>query len=59
MMTVSHADTQFLKQIIAELGAVDKIVFTVYGSADLYGEYGFNAPAYVALDDITVRVYPE
>ena len=51
--------TYWAKWDLAELGAVDKIVFTVYGSADLYGEYGFNAPAYVALDDITVRVYPE
>jgi hypothetical protein len=38
---------------------VDKIVFTLSGSADLYGPYGLNAPAYFALDDITVRIYPE
>ena len=41
------------------LGAVDKVVFTLSGSPDLYGPYGFNAPAYVAIDDVTVRVYPE
>lgn len=44
---------------LSSLGAVDKIVFTLSGSPDLYGPYGFNAPAYVAVDDITVRVYPE
>jgi hypothetical protein len=44
---------------LSELGAVSKIVFEVSGSDDLYGEYGFNAPAYVAIDDITMRVYPE
>lgn len=44
---------------LSSLGAVDKIVFTLSGSADLYGPYGLNAPAYFALDDITVRIYPE
>ena len=33
------------------LGNVDKITLTVGGSSDLYGDYGFNAPAYVAVDD--------
>ncbi len=36
---------------LRSLGNVDKITLTVGGSEDLYGDYGFNAPAYVAIDD--------
>ncbi len=51
--------TNWEKWDLSELGAVNQILFSISGSEDLYGEYGFNAPAYVAIDDITVRVYPE
>ena len=44
---------------LSGLGEVDKIVFSLSGSEELYGEYGFNAPTYFAIDDITVRVYPD
>lgn len=44
---------------LSELGTVDKVVFSVSGSPDLYGDYGFNAPAYFAIDDVAVRVYPD
>ena len=44
---------------LSKLGAVDKVVFSISGSPDLYGEYGFNAPAYFAIDDVAVRVYPD
>ena len=44
---------------LSKLGAVDKVVFIISGSPDLYGEYGFNAPAYFAIDDVAVRVYPD
>lgn len=44
---------------LSALGSVDKIVFSVSGSPDLYGEWGFNAPAYFAIDDVAVKVYPD
>jgi hypothetical protein len=44
---------------LSELGYVDKIQFTMSGSADLYGEWGINVPTYFAIDDISVRVYPD
>ena len=44
---------------LSKLGAVDKVVFSISGSPDLYGEYGFNAPSYFAIDDVAVRVYPD
>ena len=44
---------------LSELGYVDKIHFTMSGSADLYGEWGINVPTYFAIDDISVRVYPD
>ena len=47
--------TYWAKWRLAELGAVDKITFMIYGSDDLYGDWGFNAPAYFAIDDIAVR----
>ena len=39
---------------LSSLGAVVRVEFTVSGSADLYGAYGFNAPTYFAIDDIVV-----
>lgn len=44
---------------LSKLGTVDKLVFSVSGSQDLYGEYGFNAPTYFAIDNVAVRVYPD
>lgn len=51
--------TEWTEWSLESLGAVDKVVFTLSGSADLYGDWGLNVPAYFAIDDITVRVYPE
>ncbi len=35
------------------LGKVDKVEVTIGGSEDLYGDNGFNAPAYIAIDDFS------
>lgn len=35
------------------LGSVTRIEITIGGSDDLYGDYGFNAPAYIAIDDFS------
>lgn len=35
------------------LGEVTSIGMTIGGSEDLYGQYGFNAPAYIAIDDFS------
>ena len=51
--------TSWTEWPLSRLGAVEKIVFTISGSADLYGEWGLNIPAYFAIDDIAVRVYPD
>ena len=51
--------TKWTKWDLTELGEVDKILFTVFGSAELYGDWGINAPTYFAIDDVTTRVYPE
>lgn len=42
-----------------KLGFVDKVVFSVSGSPEQYGDWGFNTPAYFAIDDIAVRVFAE
>lgn len=44
---------------LSKLGAVDKVVFTIDGSSELYGDWGLNTPSYFAIDDIAVRVYPD
>lgn len=44
---------------LSGLGVVTRVEFTVSGSEDLYGAYGFNAPTYFAIDDIAVRVPEE
>lgn len=44
---------------LIKLGFVDKVVFSVSGSPEQYGSWGFNTPAYFAIDDIAVRVFAE
>ncbi|MBO4557994.1 MAG: DUF4465 domain-containing protein [Bacteroidales bacterium] len=44
---------------LSGLGAVGGIMFCVYGTDDCYGEYGFNAPAYFAYDNIVVEYTTE
>ena len=44
---------------LSGLGAVDKVSFSLVGSAEQYGTYGLNTPAYFAIDDISVRYYPD
>ena len=40
---------------LTSLGKVVSVIFTVEGSAELYGDWGLNTPAYFALDDVAVR----
>lgn len=47
----SYLMTEWTKVDLKGLGKVDQIIMTIGGSDDLYGEYGFNAPAYIAMDD--------
>jgi len=42
----------------SSLGKVSSVAFEVYGSADCYGDYGFNAPGYFAYDNVVI-VKPE
>lgn len=51
--------SKWTKWDLSELGYVDKVVFSVSGSEELYGDWGINAPTYFAIDDIAVRVYPD
>ena len=51
--------SKWTKWDLSELGFVDKVVFSVSGSEELYGDWGINAPTYFAIDDIAVRVYPD
>ena len=51
--------TKWTKWDLSELGFVDKVVFSLSGSEELYGDWGINAPTYFAIDDIAVRVYPD
>ena len=44
---------------LSVLGEVTRVVFLMGSSADLQGDYGLNTPAYFALDNFAVRVYPE
>jgi len=44
---------------LTDLGLVDKVVFTISGSPEQYGDWGFNTPAYFALDDVAVRVFAD
>lgn len=47
--------TEWTKWDLSSLGKVFRVEFNVVGSDDLYGSYGFNAPAYFAYDDVCVR----
>lgn len=44
---------------LSEMGAVNGIIFCISGSDDCYGEWGFNAPAYFAYDNIVVEMPEE
>lgn len=44
---------------LSGLGAVYGIIFCVFGTDDCYGDYGFNAPAYFAYDNIVVEMPAE
>lgn len=41
------------------LGNVYGLAFQVCGTSDCYGDYGFNAPAYFAYDNIVIKVDEE
>ena len=47
--------TEWKKWDLSVLGEVVSIGFNLVGSADLYGDWGLNAPAYFAYDDVAVR----
>lgn len=47
---------EWTKWDLSVLGSVSAIVFSVYGTADCYGDYGFNAPAYFAYDNVVVEM---
>ena len=40
---------------LSVLGEVVSVGFNLVGSADLYGDWGLNAPGYFAYDDVAVR----
>lgn len=44
---------------LTSLDEVDKLEFVIFGSVDLCNNWGLAAPAYFAIDDIAVRVYPD
>lgn len=44
---------------LSKLGPVAEVVFTISGSPEQYGDWGINTPTYFALDDVSVRVYPD
>ena len=56
---IHHVVLDWTKWDLSELGAVDKVVFSLVASEDQYGTYGLNTPAYFAIDEIAVRVYPD
>ncbi len=47
--------TKWTKWDLSVLGKVAYVEFNIQGSADLYGPYGLNVPAYFAYDDVAVR----
>ncbi len=49
----------WMKWDLSELGEVYGLVFAVTGTSDCYGDYGFNAPAYFAYDNIVVEMPAE
>ena len=50
---------EWAKWDLSELGAVDKVVFSLSGSPEQYGDWGINTPTYLAIDDVAVRYYPD
>lgn len=55
----SYLMTEWTKVDLKDLGKVDQIILTIGGSEDLYGAYGFNAPAYIAMDDFAFNTVSE
>ena len=55
--------TSWTRWDLSGLGYVDKVVFSLIGSDELYSDYGFgpmlNTPTYFAIDDVAVRYYPD
>ena len=47
--------TTWQKWDLSVLGEVVSVGFNLVGSADLYGDWGLNAPGYFAYDDVAVR----
>lgn len=47
--------TEWTKWDLSVLGEVVRVEFNLEGSDDMYGDYGFVAPAYFAYDDVTVQ----
>jgi len=50
---------EWVKWDLSVLGDVTAVVFAVYGTSDCYGDYGFNAPAYFAYDNVVVTALSE
>ena len=46
---------EWKKWDLSVLGEVVSVKFEVFGSADCYGDWGFNAPAYFAYCDVVVK----
>ncbi|MBQ9144076.1 MAG: DUF4465 domain-containing protein, partial [Paludibacteraceae bacterium] len=47
--------TDWQKWDLSVLGEVNAVAFNIVGTLDLYGQWGLNAPAYFAYDDVAVR----
>lgn len=47
--------TEWKKWDLSVLGEVNAVAFNIVGTSDLYGQWGLNAPAYFAYDDVAVR----
>ena len=47
--------TEWKKWDLSVLGEVNAVAFNIVGTNDLYGQWGLNAPAYFAYDDVAVR----
>lgn len=47
--------TDWTKWDLTGLGAVVKVEFNMFGSADMVGTYGLGSPAYFAYDDVAVQ----
>ena len=51
--------SEWTKWDLSGLGTVDKVVFSLSGSPEQYGDWGINTPTYLAIDDVAVRYYPD